>query len=280
MQENLHLTTCCLGRSSGPAESRSNPSRCTNERAVLGRLFHWSDINISVTLTDVAVSQPLLYSDFMRQTKKSKKPIFIQKPGIQTLVTMCVLLTGVVLGMGVAYLAWQKNDRDPRYTLASRSTLKAERTAIIERYKLVSSTQCDDATDSIPESAREQVFDEYLKINKYGNRAVIRGCNDIDTLLAKHPISGEWYATSINVSLDTRANPAWQIECLVDDITEADDVVRPENTSIDATNLVECRNLKEREQIYGILTKSGEVDEESISDENIDAYINNASNAE
>lgn len=181
---------------------------------------------------------------------------------------------GVLFGFMLGLLWQQRNDHDARYSLASSSDIAAAKDAISARFKAQSSTNCTDSSDPIKPADRQAVFDKYLKVNKYANRAVIRGCNDIDKLLIKDPVTDEWKTTSINVSLDTRANPAWQVECLIDDITKADDTVRSENSSIDTSNLVGCRIIKEREQVVNILSKSGIRKRSDIKQEDIDLYIN------
>jgi hypothetical protein len=181
---------------------------------------------------------------------------------------------GVLVGLVIGLLCGQKSNPDPRYTLASQAELAAAKDAISDQFKAASSTGCTDSSDPIKPADRQAVFDKYLRVNKYANRAVIRGCNDIDKLLIKNPVTDKWEKTSINISLDTSANPAWQVECLIDDITKADDQVRSENSSIDTGNLVGCRIIKEREQVVDILSKSGTFKRSEIKQEDIDTYIN------
>jgi hypothetical protein len=183
------------------------------------------------------------------------------------------VLFGAIVGLGVGYYLWNVRSHDPRYKLASHSQVQQAKEDITHKFLAVSSTECTDPSDPVKPNDRIAVFKKYLKVNKYANRAVIRSCNNIDNLLAKDPISGQWQQTSINVALDSRANPAWQVECLIDDITKADDVVRPENSSIDAYNLVGCRILKEKEQIVDILIRSGTLKRDKITQQDIDAYI-------
>jgi hypothetical protein len=84
-----------------------------------------------------------------------------------------------------------------------------------------------------------------LRINRHLNRAIITDCGEFDTLLAKDK-SGKWAQTTVNLQIGNRVNPAWQKECLIEDITVPDDTVRPENNSIDQANLQECKQLKQR----------------------------------
>jgi hypothetical protein len=126
---------------------------------------------------------------------------------------------------------------------ASAAELASARQDIVQKYKEENSTKCSDLSDPISPVDRGAVFEKYLKVNKYANRAVARGCNDIDFMLYKDS-SGLWQRSNVNISLDTRANPKWQEECYLQDITTADDVVRPENSSIDENNYNECHKIK------------------------------------
>lgn len=185
-------------------------------------------------------------------------------------------LAGLFVGIIAGYYIPKDTSVDPRYVLASKSELRAAETAITNKFINESSIGCTDPTDPVSPDDRVEVFKKYLKVNKYANRAVIRGCNDIDSLLAKNPITGEWGATTVNVSLDTRANTAWQHECLIDDITKTDTVSRPENESIDVYNFVDCRKLLEREQVYSILTANRGLQLNDITQKDVDSYIEGA----
>ena len=125
---------------------------------------------------------------------------------------------------------------------ASLSPMQKARDAVTKQYLYESSTGCKDLSDPIKPSERVAVFEKYLRVNERLNRAVIRGCNDRDSLLALAP-NGTWQTTTVNISLDARANPAWAKACFVDDILGADDTVRPENASIDEFNLQACTAL-------------------------------------
>ena len=131
-------------------------------------------------------------------------------------------------------------------TLASQDEINQAHHDVIQHYFL-KSTICP-ATDNLDHTDRVKAFNRYFKVNQYANRAVIRGCNDADQLLAKMD-DGSWKPTDVNIRLDARQNPQWQKECLIDDITVADDKVRPENGSIDAFNLHTCNQLRRESYI-------------------------------
>ncbi len=152
-----------------------------------------------------------------------------------TLITISVIV-GIIFG-----LLSCKNM--PTATGASGAELEKARKDISKQYLAESSTKCSGKDDPTKPTDRVEVFYKYLRVNKFGNRAVIRGCYDFDNLLYKNK-SGEWVKTTVNMSLDTRVNPKWQKECLIEDITVADDVVRPENDSIDLLNFQECNDFK------------------------------------
>jgi hypothetical protein len=111
----------------------------------------------------------------------------------------------------------------------------------------VASTTCRNDTRSHEDRVKQ--FNKYFKVNKYANRAVIRGCGDADSLLAKAD-NGTWHKTSVNIILSSRQNPWWQKECLIDDITTADTVVRPENRSIDQFNYDICNHLLRESYVH------------------------------
>lgn len=82
----------------------------------------------------------------------------------------------------------------------------------------------------------------YIRINKHANRAIVTDCAERDELFAKTK-DGIWEPTNINLELSNRANIKWLKECLIDDIVVADELIRPENSSIDSTNFEECKRI-------------------------------------
>jgi hypothetical protein len=132
----------------------------------------------------------------------------------------------------------------PVQVASQQEVLDAHR-AIINRYFLPS-TLCSNDNESKTERIKE--FNQYFKVNQYANRAVIRGCNDADTLLVKDD-NGKWQRTDVNIILSSRQNPEWQKACYIEDITVADSKVRPENGSIDANNLAICNSLAKESYI-------------------------------
>lgn len=181
--------------------------------------------------------------------------------------------TMFLLGLVAGHFLLGQENTDARYSVVSSSDRDKVRAELSSQFKKASTEDCGDNPDSNTLTERQKIFDDYLKVNKYANRAVMRGCYGTDALLAKDPVTAKWQRTAVNISLSHRANPAWQEECLIDDITTADTVVRSENSSIDTTNFVGCRQLKEREQIVDILDRSGTIRRSDITQENIDEYI-------
>lgn len=158
-----------------------------------------------------------------------KKEFSHKRPLGYVLVGAIMLIIGVAIG--VLYSIF-----------ASPSPMQKARDAVTKQYLYESSSGCKDPSDPIKPAERGGVFEKYLKVNARLNRAVIRGCNDRDSLLALAP-DGTWQVTTVNISLDARANPLWSKACFVDDILVADDTVRPENASIDEFNLQACTAL-------------------------------------
>lgn len=131
--------------------------------------------------------------------------------------------------------------------LASGDEMSSAYKGVSAKFLAASSTDCGGPTDPIKPADRTAVFYQYLRVNRYANRAVIRGCNNVDHMLAK--TSNGWEMTSVNISLDLRANPTWQKACMIDDITRQDDKVRPENSSIDSMNLTECDYIRQHNTV-------------------------------
>lgn len=129
--------------------------------------------------------------------------------------------------------------------IASLQQLTDAHRDIIHAY-FVSETTCQN--DTVDHNTRVKTFNKYFAVNRYANRAVMRGCNDSDVLLAKDD-AGKWQKTDVNIVLSSRQNPQWQKACLIDDITTADSKVRPENASIDAFNLESCERLAKQSYV-------------------------------
>jgi hypothetical protein len=175
-------------------------------------------------------------------TTRKNKPLKVGKPQRSGLVQLGMLEGGLTVLFLIGLFVVTHHAKPP---LASAEQLQTARMQIIAQYEAVATTCSNDNTT--PE-IRTQTFNKYLRINRYGNRAVIRGCNDGDSLLAK-VTSGSWQRTNVNISIDLRANPKWQRACLIDDIIKADTVIRPENQSIDAENLAECQYLASHDEV-------------------------------
>ena len=204
-------------------------------------------------------------------TKKLRRALTYQ--------TTVMVGLGLVVGFAAGYfvdLAKRPVHADPRYTRASAAEMNAAIKAITEKFQSKSSTSCANVTDSVSPADRVTLFNKYLKVNQFANRAVIRSCNDQDLLLTKD-FDGQWVETPINISLDLRANPIWQTECLIDDITRADDTVRPENSSIDLYNLIGCRKLKENDLVSSLLRQTDFKDNPGTLElETVQKYIKSA----
>jgi len=149
-----------------------------------------------------------------------------------------VLFVALGIGLITAYRAGATRQRH-ELAIASGVQQESARAAITKQYLEASSTDC--VGDPVTQVGRVAVFYKYLRVNLHADRAVIRGCNNHDTLLAY--IDGKWQATQVNMNLDSSANPVWQRACDIVDITRADTKVRSENSTIDADNLKLCNAL-------------------------------------
>ncbi len=153
------------------------------------------------------------------------------------------LIAAVFLTIGVAVGFLGANLFSPR--VATTQEIEQAKTQIAKVYEGKTVDACWRVNDGSNLAADKYELNyRNLRINKFANRAIITDCGELDTLLAKNK-SGEWAQTNVNLQLANRVNPTWQKECVIDDITVADDVVRPENSSIDEMNLEECKKLKQ-----------------------------------
>ncbi len=174
-----------------------------------------------------------------RVAAKKAQTRIIKRP--RAAFALVLLAAVLVVGVLAAYKAGQNNQEGQNW-VASGKQLEAARVDIMNQYLTASSTGCTDPSDPISPAARVTVFYKYLRVNAHADRAVIRGCNNADTLLAY--LHGKWVRTEVNMNLDARANPTWQKACDITDITVADTKVRWENSSIDAFNLQMCQALQ------------------------------------
>lgn len=166
-----------------------------------------------------------------------KKTLFPPtKNSYLVIASLALLLIGIGIGLLVSPLL------EPR--TASSNDIENAKQAIISTLKENSVEACWRVNNGANLAAGKfELTYRNIRINKLANRAIVTDCSNYDTLLAKNS-AGEWVETTVNIMLDNRVNPEWQKECLVEDITVADDTVRPENSSIDEMNLAECKQLR------------------------------------
>ncbi|HWT55783.1 MAG TPA: hypothetical protein VN031_01980 [Candidatus Microsaccharimonas sp.] len=98
--------------------------------------------------------------------------------------------------------------------LASTQQIMDAHRDIIHAY-FVSETTC--VNDTVDKATRVKTFNKYFAVNQYANRAVMRGCHDVDTLLAKDD-SGKWQPVDIVVELDGGLPDSINNACLTRDI--------------------------------------------------------------
>lgn len=154
-----------------------------------------------------------------------------------------VIALAVLIGFGIGLLIAPK----PRVvSLASETDINNAYKTITQQYFYGDKILCPNESGTVSNPEALAYFEKYLKVNGYANRAVVRFCVKStpysDALLAKNN-DGNWVLTDVNMNLDTRVSPRWQKECLIQDITTSDTVVRPENRSIDDMNFQFCKKL-------------------------------------
>lgn len=164
---------------------------------------------------------------------------------------MAALCLIIGFGIGLAVQAIISSDHDARRAAtltvaASPQDIENAKNQIAELYKGQTVGACWEVNrgERLAIGKYELTY-RNLRINQYADRAIITDCGDFDTLLVKNN-AGQWMKTSVNLQISNRVNPTWQKECGIEDITVADDQVRPENSSIDAMNLAECKKLNQQ----------------------------------
>lgn len=153
-------------------------------------------------------------------------------------ISMLIFLAGLGIGYTVNNLI--------QYNHASAQEIEQAKNEIAKLYegKIVDScAQVNTGEDNASE--KYELTYRNLRVNAYANRAIISDCSDMDTLLYKNK-SGEWLQSSVNLQIGNRASPDWQKECGIEGITVADDMIRPENSSIDEMNLEECKQINQQ----------------------------------
>jgi hypothetical protein len=169
-----------------------------------------------------------------KKAPKSKHPQW------RSVILGAILVVALGLGLLSAYKAGATQQSTYMPAVATATQLEASRAAIAQQYLTdgAANVICGVKGTPVP----SETFYKYLRVNVHNDRAVIRGCNDVDLLLAK--IDDKWQTTEVNINLSLRGNPTWLRACDVTDIIRADTVVRSENSSIDADNLKMCQSLQ------------------------------------
>lgn len=156
------------------------------------------------------------------------------------LIRYLPVLTALTIGF---VIGWSLRPHPAQLPLATAEQKEHAVQEISRLYRAANTTGCSDPSDPKKLQDRIAVFTAYLRVNSYANRAVMRGCNNADYLLAKTK-AGSWVRTNVSLALDARVNARWQQECLIQDITVTDTEIRPENTSLDNLNFEECRKIR------------------------------------
>ena len=166
--------------------------------------------------------------------KKQKNKKIVDR----TITLAVAAVLSVILGFVVGLL-WRSGLATPRQIEAAKNQVVLN----IAEERIVGA--CPEGGDKV-ELKMGKIVPNYrnIKINKYANRAIVTDCAERDELFVKTQ-DGFWDPTNkVNLQLSNRANPVWLKECLIDDIVVADEIIRQENSSIDAMNLKECKRIK------------------------------------
>lgn len=131
----------------------------------------------------------------------------------------------------------------PGYVGVSRMSLPLVKTtgaeAELRSQYFVPLTSC--RGDNRSQASRAAMFNAYFSVNKDGDRAVMRGCNDIDQVYARVS-NNKWYPM-FTINADMTQDNAVRKACKIEDITKGEDDTRPENQSMNALEVVTCQNF-------------------------------------
>jgi hypothetical protein len=163
----------------------------------------------------------------------------------RTIMLGVLLFVGLGVGLITVFKAGADQQRQATPSYASGADLEVSRKTITDTYLSSTASGCSNLADPARGPYIQAMFYKYLRVNIHNTRAVFRDCVGGDHLLAR--VDGEWQMTDVNMALDARVNPQWQKACDITDITRADDVIRPENRSIDSINYGLCRALQDNE---------------------------------
>lgn len=154
------------------------------------------------------------------------------------------LLAAIFLLVGLA-IGYFGNNLFQTNTVSAQ-TIEQAKNEISDLYKDKAVDACWQVNngDNLADGKYELTY-RNIRINNQANRAIITDCGENSTLLAKNN-TGNWIPTNVNLTVSGRLNPIWQKRCGIEDITVADDVVRPENQSIDEANLIECTKIQQQ----------------------------------
>ncbi len=84
-------------------------------------------------------------------------------------------------------------------------------------------------------------FNNYLSINKSGDRAILRGCNDIDQVYARRD-NGRWVPL-FTINADMAQDNTVRQACGIEDITVGETDTRAENQSANTIKVATCKNF-------------------------------------
>ena len=157
-----------------------------------------------------------------------------------------VALFGVMLG-GLLVMALSAFATmfvlQPGYVGVGQQSLPLARTkgaeAELRKTYYVPLTSCHD--DNRSKAGRVANFNNYLSINAAGDRAILRGCSDIDQVYARRN-DGLWVPL-FTINADVAQDNAVRQACGIEDITVGENDTRSENQSANAIKVETCKNI-------------------------------------
>lgn len=166
--------------------------------------------------------------------------------GIPELLFILLILTFVVITGWFFYKNIQTDDGSVVDSAQQEYAIEQAKITLQNKY-LNQMTKCGDG-DNRTAPQRIITFHEYFKVNHSADRAIMRGCNDVDQLFAKTK-DGKWFPL-FTLHADRDQDNEVRKVCKIEDITTGFDDDLPENQSANSIKKDLCKDIEGTYQQY------------------------------
>lgn len=163
--------------------------------------------------------------------KLFKRDVILAAALLLSLLVMVMSVFASMIALEPGYVGtWR-----PRVPLAKATGAEGELRA--QYFNPLTSCRNDNRT----RADRMATFNTYFALNRDGDRAIMRGCNDIDQVYAR--IGGtKWYPL-FTINADAKQDDAVRKACKIEDITVGEADTKAENQSANALKIQHCTNF-------------------------------------